>query len=169
MWVTAWGHRAAATRLSPSQPEGKVFLEATPVWERQKEWNTIWPFGLKVLDILRGHEEIRCKYYLDHYSNIEEGNHSLAKLAHKVDRDHALVMSPQYQMCCSHNSLINPFFTTAHIPNHLPGPHTKLNKIVLAYVHFKLSSRSLYFKSPEEVQFSHYEVILNFNFFKDGS
>lgn len=72
-------------------------------------------------------------------------------------------------MCCSHNSLINPFFTTAHIPNHLPGPHTKLNKIVLAYVHFKLSPRSLYFKSPEEVQFSHYEVILNFNFFKDGS
>lgn len=40
-------------------------------------------------------------------------------------------MSPQYQMWCSHSSLINPFFTAAHIPNHLARPHTKLKEIVL--------------------------------------
>lgn len=28
----------------------------------------------------------------------EEGNHSVTKLTHKVDGDHALLMSPQYQM-----------------------------------------------------------------------
>lgn len=77
-------------------------------------------------------EEIRCKSYWDHYSNIQEGNHSVTKLTHKVDGDHALVMSPQYQMWCSHSSLINPFFTAAHIPNHLTRPHTKLKEIVLS-------------------------------------
>lgn len=30
-------------------------------------------------------EEIRCKSYRDHYSNIQEGNHSVTKLTHKVD------------------------------------------------------------------------------------
>lgn len=57
---------------------------------------------------------------------------TVTKLTQKVDGDHALVMSSQYQMCCSHNSLINPFFSTTHIPNHLTGPHTKLKEIDLS-------------------------------------